>query len=153
MSEERFEVFGNIIKDNKDIPVLLNNYQATVRLNELNDKVKALKQELAKKQNTIDEINKEFVQAIHDWKTLCAEKDKEIESILKADDIWFNSYKYSIDELKQNQTQLAIQELAEVERLLYESHYKEIDGKCYAEYEDIKNLIDSRIKALEKEDA
>ena len=47
MSEERFEVFGNIIKDNEDIPALLNNYQATVRLNELNDKVKELEQELA----------------------------------------------------------------------------------------------------------
>lgn len=47
MSEERFEVFGNIIKDNEDIPALLNNYQATVRLNELNDKVKELEKELA----------------------------------------------------------------------------------------------------------
>lgn len=53
-------------------------------------------------------------------------------------------------ELEQSQTQLAIQELAEVERLLYESHYKEIDNRYYAEYEDIKNLIDSRIKALEE---
>ena len=40
-----------------------------------------LKQQLAEKQKTIDEINKEFVQAIHDWKTLCAEKDKEIERL------------------------------------------------------------------------
>lgn len=48
MGKERFEVFGNIIKDNEDIPALLNNYQATVRLNELNDKVKKLEQELAK---------------------------------------------------------------------------------------------------------
>lgn len=48
------------------------------------------------------------------------------------------------------QKQLAIQELAEVERLLYESHYKEIDNRYYAEYEDIKNLIDSRIQALEE---
>lgn len=47
MGKERFEVFGNIIKDNEDIPALLNNYQATVRLNELNDKVKKLEQELA----------------------------------------------------------------------------------------------------------
>lgn len=47
MSEERFEVFRNIIKDNEDIPSLLNNYQATVRLNELNNKVKELEQELA----------------------------------------------------------------------------------------------------------
>lgn len=56
------------------------------------------------------------------------------------------------EELQKNQKQLAIQELAEVERLLYESHYKEIDNRYYAEYEDIKNLIDSRIKALEKRD-
>ena len=55
MSEERFEVFGNIIKDNEDIPALLNNYQATVRLNELNDKVKELEQELAElKEKAID---------------------------------------------------------------------------------------------------
>lgn len=47
MSKERFEVFGNVIKDNEDIPSLLNNYQATVRLNELNDRVKQLEQELA----------------------------------------------------------------------------------------------------------
>lgn len=46
--------------------------------------------------------------------------------------------------------QFAINELAEVERLLYESHYREIDGKYYAEYEDIKNLIDNRIKGLER---
>lgn len=44
--------------------------------------------------------------------------------------------------------QLAISELAEVERLLYESHYKEIEGKYYAEMQDIKNLIDYRIKCL-----
>lgn len=37
--------------------------------------------ELAEKQNTIDKINKEFVQAVHDWKALCAEKDKEIERL------------------------------------------------------------------------
>lgn len=54
MSKERFEVFGNIIKDNEDIPALLNNYQATVRLNELNDKVKELEKELAElKQKSI----------------------------------------------------------------------------------------------------
>lgn len=47
MSKERFEVFGNVIKDNEDMPSLLNNYQATVRLNEINDKVKELEQELA----------------------------------------------------------------------------------------------------------
>lgn len=47
MSEERFEIFGKIIKDNEEEPNLLDNYLATVRLNELNDKVKELEQELA----------------------------------------------------------------------------------------------------------
>ena len=121
MSEERFEVFGNIIKDNEDIPALLNNYQATVRLNELNNKVKELKekdnyhlryelagadeiianlrQQLEEKQKTIDEINKEFVQAIHDWKTLCAEKDKEIKKLnwqLKDKDFIIKNLNHSL---------------------------------------------------------
>lgn len=47
MGKERFEVFGKIIKDNEDIPALLDNYLATVRLNEFSDKVKELEQELA----------------------------------------------------------------------------------------------------------
>ena len=47
MSKERFEIFGKIIKDNEEEPNLLDNYLATVRLNELNDKVKELEQELA----------------------------------------------------------------------------------------------------------
>lgn len=47
MSEERFEIFGKIIKDNEEMPNLLDNYLATVRLNELNDRVKELEQELA----------------------------------------------------------------------------------------------------------
>ena len=112
---------------------------------------------LADKQNTIDEINKEFVQAVHDWKALCAEKDKEIESIKQqleetnaGYDFTYEQSTEAIKELKQNQTQLAIQELVEIERLLYESHYKEIDNKYYAEYEDINNLINSRIEALEE---
>lgn len=55
-----------------------------------------------------------------------------------------------VDKVKEPQTQLAIQELSEVERLLYESRYKRIGNKYYVEYEDINSLIDSRIKALEE---
>lgn len=43
--------------------------------------VEVTEQQLEEKQKTIDEINKEFVQAVHDWKTLCAEKDKEISKL------------------------------------------------------------------------
>ena len=80
-----------------------------------------LKQQLAEKQNTIDEINKEFVQAVHDWKTLCAEKDKEIAHLKDAVNICQSIKRYDIGEmlienakLKQNQTQLAISELEKV---------------------------------------
>ena len=48
---------------------------------ECNMQLVDLQKQLEEKQNTIDEINKEFVQVVHDWKTLCAEKDKEIEII------------------------------------------------------------------------
>lgn len=49
------------------------------------EQIDQLKQQLAEKQNTIDEINKEFVQAVHDWKALCAEKDKEIAHLKEMD--------------------------------------------------------------------
>lgn len=45
MSKERFEIFGKIIKDNEEVPNLLDNYLATVRLNEFNEKVKELEQD------------------------------------------------------------------------------------------------------------
>ena len=47
-----------------------------------NKELEKLKQQLAEKQNTIDEINKEFVQAVHDWKALCAEKDKKLQEVM-----------------------------------------------------------------------
>lgn len=46
MSKERFEVFGNIIKDNEQMPSLLDNYQATVRLNEFTERITELEEQL-----------------------------------------------------------------------------------------------------------
>ena len=134
---------------------------------ECNKQLVDLQKQLEEKQNMIDEINKEFVQAVHDWKTLCAEKDKEIkklnwqlkdkdfiiknlnhslsvapnanagqrarideltkivkekdkeiESLKKADNIWLDSYQNELDTLRQNQTQLAIHELEKVKTLI-----------------------------------
>lgn len=59
---------------------------------------KQLKQQLAEKQNTIDKINKEFVQAVHDWKALCAKKDEEIERLkerLSVFDDFKDNYGYT----------------------------------------------------------
>ena len=53
MSKERFEVFGNIIKDNEQMPNLLDNYQATIRLNEFTQRIAELKQQLAEKDKEI----------------------------------------------------------------------------------------------------
>lgn len=58
-----------------------DNYHLRYKLAGADETIANLRQQLAEKQNTIDEINKEFVQAVHDWKALCAEKDKEIEKL------------------------------------------------------------------------
>lgn len=85
---------------------IVNKIKRLEKSIELNNKVKKdlkkqidqLKQQLAEKQNTIDEINKEFVQAVHDWKVLCAEKDKEIERLkerLSVFDNFKDNYGYT----------------------------------------------------------
>lgn len=121
------------------------------------------------------EENKKLRQELKDKDFALECKERDIKSIERQRDKAYDDYGYldkisrelglqNVDYEKQiailkssekclterirNQTLLAIQELAEVERLLYESHYKEIDGKYYAEYEDIKSLIDSRMKTL-----
>ena len=58
-------------------------------LKEKDKEIEQLKQQLAEKQHTIDEINKEFVQAVHDWKTLCAEKDTRIADLEDKD--WYEA--------------------------------------------------------------
>lgn len=67
--EERFEVMMNeetgkwCIKDNEQLPSLLDNYKACVRLNEFAEKVKDLQSQLAEKvkvqnQKAIEELEK-----------------------------------------------------------------------------------------------
>lgn len=138
---------------------------------------KQIKQQLAEKDKEIKKLNwqlkdKDFIiknlnhslsvapnanagqrARIDELTKIVKEKDKEIEKLkLKLDIRAMSLQNINTEriESERNQTQLAIQELAEVERLLYESHYKEIDNRYYAVYEDIKNLIDSRIQALEE---
>ena len=115
-----------------------------------------LKQQLTEKQNTIDEINKEFVQAVHDWKTLCAEKDKEIERLKQeleetnaGYDFTYEQSTETIKELKQNQTQLAIQELEKVKEYIQKHKYKTLKEDRYVVYyKSLKDQIFNQIKAL-----
>lgn len=60
MSKERFEIFGKIIKDNEAVPNLLDNYLATVRLNEFNEKIKDLQLQLDQANEKINEHNEYF---------------------------------------------------------------------------------------------
>ena len=71
------------------------------------------------------EAQKEYETQLHNQqneiqqlKQQLAEKDKEIESLKKADNIWLDSYQNELDTLRQNQTQLAIHELEKVKTLI-----------------------------------
>lgn len=119
--------------------------------------------ELTEKQNTIDEINKEFVQAIHDWKTLCAEKDKEIERLKNFfelnNEVVINQGKEMFDlrvqvlQQKQNQTQLAIQELEKVKNYFIEEcedgdGIKTEDRVIKKDIYEVADFIENQIKEL-----
>ena len=112
---------------------------------ECNMQLVDLQKQLEEKQKTIDEINKEFVQAVHDWKTLCAEKDKEIEKLkTKQKPIVMHSKEnyYFLEEenikLHFAQKQLAIQELEKVKNF--------VDGRTYC-----ADYINKRIQDLKGE--
>lgn len=70
MSKERFEVFGHIIKDNEQMPSLLDNHQATIRLNKFNQRIAELEEQLKnaivlpciKKHTTYLDIDSGFVE-------------------------------------------------------------------------------------------
>ena len=100
--------------------------------------VEVTEQQLAEKQNTIDEINKEFVQAVHDWKALCAEKDKEIEMLNTTKNNAIECADLFKVALSVRQKQLAIQELEKVKNF--------VDGRTYC-----ADYINKRIQDLKGE--
>ena len=109
---------------------------------ECNMQLVDLQKQLEEKQKTIDEINKEFVQAVHDWKTLCAEKDKEISKLQAS--------------CQQVKTQLAIQELEKVKMQLKDkTKMMSNEEHCYQQkvvsWLDICNQINNQIKELKGE--
>ena len=124
-------------------------YQETFGKDNQQNEIQQLKQQLTEKQKTIDEINKEFVQAIHDWKTLCAEKDKEIEKLKQQNTLLENEngklttelimgkYKKAQKEVSFGM-QLAIQELEKVKNF--------VDGRTYC-----ADYINKRIQDLKGE--
>lgn len=103
MSKERFEIFGKIIKDNEEMPNLLDNYLATVRLNEFNEKVKELEQDLeftTKTANDLIEIKHKLEQELEEF------KEKAIVPKFKiGQEVWYisqnndNVYEFMIKEM------------------------------------------------------
>lgn len=138
-------------------------YQETFGKDNQQTEITQLKQQLTEKQNTIDEINKEFVQAVHDWKTLCAEKDKEIERLKNLfelnNEVVINQGKEMFDlrvqvlQQKQNQTQLAIQELEKVKNYFIEEcedgdGIKTEDRVIKKDIYEVADFIENQIKEL-----
>lgn len=135
----------------KEINSLIVDYEK--RISQEQELMSNMEHRLAEKQNTIDEINKEFVQAVHDWKTLCAEKDKEIERLKQqntllenengklAKELIVKNYKKAQKEVSFGK-QLAIQELEKV-KILTEWKFESIA--------DVVNQIDQQIKELKGE--
>lgn len=138
---------------------------------ECNKQLVELQKQLTEKQNTIDEINKEFVQAVHDWKTLCAEKDKEIERLKNLfklnNEVVINQgneifgLRVQVLQQNQNQTQLAIQELekakASADKWFESWETSKYEGNIYDKL-DVSNAylqmsceIDQQIKELKGE--
>lgn len=136
-----------LVEKDKEINSLIVDYEK--RISHEQELMSNIEHRLTEKQNTIDEINKEFVQAVHDWKTLCAEKDKEIEKLKQeleetnaGYDFTYEQSSEAIKELKQNQTQLAIQELEKV-KMMTEWKFNSIV--------DVVKYIEQRIKQLKGE--
>ena len=142
--DQQIDQLKQQLKDkDKEIKSLIADYEK--RISQEQELMSNMEHQLTEKQNKIDEISKEFVQAVHavyDWRVLCAEKDKEIETMkkdsdknidylvefaslienekdcnimLKALDRVKSGNKYIIDKANQSKTEFAIQELEKSE--------------------------------------
>ena len=134
-------------------------YQETFGKDNQQNEIQQLKQQLAEKQNTIDEINKEFVQAVRDWKTLCAEKDKEIEMLNTIKNNAIECADLFKVALSVRQKDLAIQELEKVKELLLNEYkkYPIVYDKTNdivagaLDRDKVNEIIDQQIKLLKGE--
>lgn len=86
---------------------------------------------LTEKQNAIDEINKKFVQAVHDWKVLCVEKDNLIE--------------FGKEEIRKRNKR--IDEIVDRDKKLFDDKNKEIEDLSLQISE-----LNSKITQMEEQD-
>lgn len=94
------ELKQQLAEKDKEINSLIVDYEK--RISQEQKLMSNMEHLLTEKQNAIDEINKEFVQAVYDWKALCAEKDKEIEDLKEWQDwysMWHKKFQKQIEDL------------------------------------------------------
>lgn len=144
--EERFEVFYNdelgkwVIKDNEQMPHLLDNYKSCVRLNEFAEKVDKLQSQLAEKEKKIESCNHTIYMNMLNQEML----------------------QLKVANLEQSQNQTAIAELEKVKEFLLEKiaeKQSDFDSGNYNDFADgVKTiceimliLIDNQIKSLKGE--
>lgn len=137
-----------LAEKDKEIKFLIVDYEK--RISQEQELMSNMEHQLTEKQNMIDEINKEFVQAVHDWKALCAKKDEEIEKLkLKLDIRAMSLQNINTEriESERNQTQLAISELEKVKMLTEWKFNSIIDVVDYIDQQinDLRGEKDERI--------
>lgn len=161
-SKEQLTNENEALKDSIAV-ILAQKKNVHKHCDEKDQQIDQLKQQLDEKDEQINNLeqmcqicNKD--QENEKLKQELAEKDKEIESLKQqleetnaGYDFTYEQSSEAVKELKQNQTQLAIQELEKVNTILYESHYKQIGNKYYATLEDIENVISEQIELLKGE--
>lgn len=139
--EKRFEVFYNdelgkwVIKDNKEMPYLLDNYKSCVRLNEFAEKVDNLQSQLAEKDKVIIILEKQN-KALVEEEDLLTEKLKE----LGVD---------CIEDLGKSQNQKAIEQLDKIKARL--KYLRDIEISAVRESRDYGfTTEDARLKWIKE---
>lgn len=130
-----------VVEKDKEINSLIADYEK--RISQEQELMSNMEHQLTEKQNTIDEINKEFVQAVHDWKVLCVEKDKEIAELqkqLKETNVDLSLARNEIDTLKGN-----LKVLQEHKKIIEEQYLE----KC-KEFQSLQKQLEEKDKEISK---
>ena len=154
LEEQNNRLIDTLKEKDEEIKSLIADYEK--RISQEQELMSNMEHQLTEKQNTIDEINKEFVQAVHDWKVLCAEKDKEIEKLRKGEYQkccqHCEAFQHLVEVSKQDANDLAIQELEKVHAMLV-SKAREVvgTGVVAVRLYTINEVINQQIKELKGE--
>lgn len=150
--KKRFEVFGDDVKDNEQMPHLLNKHQATVRLNEFAEKIADLEAKLAESEEYIKmllEVKGIYIDLVNGYSEKCknyeqqlAESARRNEQLVKAlnGEVFIN-YKVPMENAKLKQ------QLAENEKEI-EDRMMAFEKRCQEYYKSNEYKIDFAVEQL-----